>query len=69
MEHMIHSMPDLHAVHFGDNIMNAIPHDFQKIKQVEDEHKRQEKEAKEHEKMLKETLEGSFTCHSSLSKR
>lgn len=58
MEHMIHSMPDLHAVHFGDNVMNAIPHDFQKILQVEKEHKLYEKEAKEHEKMLKEVLEG-----------
>ena len=52
MEHMIHSMPDLHAVHFGDNVMNAIPHDFQKILQVENEHKLYEKEAKEHEKVF-----------------
>uniref|UniRef100_A0A7M5VE92 Uncharacterized protein n=1 Tax=Clytia hemisphaerica TaxID=252671 RepID=A0A7M5VE92_9CNID len=57
-DYMIHSMPDLHAVHFGDNIMNAIPHNFQKIAQVEKEHKLHEKEAKEHEKMLKEALEG-----------
>jgi len=58
MEHMIHSMPDIHAVHFGDNIMNAVPHEFQKILQVEKEHEHHEKEAKEHEKMLKEALEG-----------
>ena len=63
MEHMIHSMPDLRAVHFGDNIMNAIPHDFQKILQVEKEHKLHEKEAKEHEKMLKEVLEGKGKKH------
>ncbi|XP_057304425.1 sarcoplasmic reticulum histidine-rich calcium-binding protein-like isoform X2 [Hydractinia symbiolongicarpus] len=52
LEHMIHSIPDLHAVNFNDNIHNNVPHEFQRIYHQEELEKQREKEEKKETERL-----------------